>query len=310
MSRYPGLAGLAGPRPNLAGRGVVVTGGSSGIGRAVAEEVLRAGGRVVVAARGAERLELVVEELSGEFGGDGVRGVAVDIGEASDVERLFEEAEKWLGAVAGVVHAAGVQGPIGPTCEVDPEAWFETLRINLHGSYLVAAAGVRYLSRMRVAADGGGEVGAGGSIVLLSGGGAATPFPRYTAYAASKAGVVRLAESLALEVAPLGIRVNALAPGFVATPIHEATLAAGAAAGEEYLRRTKEELVGGGVPAELAGRAAVFLLSEESAGISGRLVSAPWDRWWEWPLRRDEIEGSELFTLRRVVPRDRGGDWQ
>lgn len=330
MSGYPGMAGLAEARPSLAGGGVVVTGGSCGIGYACAAEVLAAGGRVVLAARGAAALVEAVERLAGEYGAERVRGVVADIGVEGDVARLFGEAEGWLGSVTGVVHAAGVQGPIGPTAEVEAAAWLETLRVNLYGSYLVSAAAVRVMSVGRgvgvvagsavpgvisdadaVAGGPGERIRArtgGGSIVLLSGGGAATPFPRYTAYAASKAGVVRLAESLAVEVAPLGIRVNALAPGFVATRIHEATLSAGELAGGDYLRRTREQLAGGGVPAELAGRAAVFLLSAESAGITGRLLAAPWDRWWEWPERLSE--GGDLFTLRRIVPRDRGGEWQ
>lgn len=316
MAEYPGLSGLSRPRPSLAGCGVLVTGGSSGIGYACAEEVLRAGGRVVLSARGASGVERAVERLAGEFGAEQVRGVVADVGEEDDVARLFGEAEGWLGGLSGVVHAAGVQGPIGPTAEIEPAAWLEAVRINLFGSYLVAAAAVRALCGAGVAAGrtgstaGSGEGRVGGSIVLLSGGGAATPFPRYTAYAASKAGVVRLAESLAVEVAPLGIRINALAPGFVATRIHEATLSAGELAGVEYLQRTREQLAEGGVPAELAARAAVFLLSDESAEITGRLVSAPWDRWWEWPHRLGESAGDDLFTLRRIVPRDRGGEWQ
>jgi NAD(P)-dependent dehydrogenase (short-subunit alcohol dehydrogenase family) len=271
---------------------------------------------VVIAARGAETLVAAEARLSAEYGAERVRGVAADVGREGDVAALFRVAEGWMGGIDGVIHAAAVLGPIGPTAEVDPERWLETVRVNLFGSYLVSAAAARsMLGRIE---EGAGpahdaavtaELGRG-SIVLLSGGGATSPFPRYTAYASSKVAVVRLAESLAEELAPAGIRVNALAPGFVATRMHAETLAAGARAGVDYLRRTAEELEEGGVPPELAGRAAVFLLSGESAGITGRLVSAPWDRWWEWPGRRAEIEGSDLFTLRRIVPRDRGGDWQ
>lgn len=338
MGAYPGLAGLEETRPSLAGRGVVITGGSTGIGYACAREVLTAGGRVVLAARGVELLEAAVARLEAEHGAGRVHGVAADVAREGEVAALFAEAAEWLGGVDGVVHAAGVLGPIGPLMELEPAAWLETIQVNLFGSYLVSAAAARVLAERHAEAVGvaagtggaganvglaGASAGAGdgagvgsspvsrGSIVLLSGGGAATPFPRYTAYACSKAGVVRLAETLAEELAPLGIRVNALAPGFVATRIHEATLAAGGErAGADYLRRTREQLAEGGVPAELAGRAAVFLLSEASAGITGRLVSAPWDRWWEWPSRREELGGGDLFTLRRIVPRDRGGEWQ
>jgi len=294
---YPGLAGLELERPDLSGVGVIVTGGSSGIGRAIAGELLAAGAQIVIAARGRARLERVVEELHATHPGGQVTGLVADVGSEDDVRALFAEARAFLGEIGGVVHAAGVLGPIGLTEEVEPAEWLETIRINLFGTFLVARAAVR-------------SIGGRGSIVLLSGGGATSPFPRYTAYASSKAGLVRLVESLAEEVADRGIRVNALAPGFVATPIHEATLAAGERAGTEYLRSTEEQLARGGVPVELAARAALFLLSEESAGISGRLISAPWDRWWEWPERRGEIAGSDLFTLRRIVPRDRGGDWQ
>jgi 3-oxoacyl-[acyl-carrier protein] reductase len=251
--------------------------------------------------------------VGAERGPERVHACGADIGTAEGVESLLRRALESLGGLDGVVHAAGVLGPIGPTLEVEPAAWWDAVRVNLFGSFLVASAAGRVLR------DGGG-----GGIVLLSGGGAAPPFPHSTSYASGKAGVVRLAESLALELAPYGVRVNSLAPGFVATRIHEATLAAGARAGEEYLRSTEEQLAAGGVPAELAGRAAVFLLSERAAGLTGRLVSAPWDRWWEWPARlsgagSDSGSGAggaaasasdDLFRLRRIVPRDRGGDWQ
>jgi NAD(P)-dependent dehydrogenase (short-subunit alcohol dehydrogenase family) len=304
---------------------------------------------VVLAARGREGLAAAAARLGAEYGPARVHAVAADVGREEDVAALFAEAEGWLAGagardgdknetgvsgLAGVVHAAAVLGPIGPTAAVDPAAWLDAVRVNLFGSYLVAAAAARVWgavpgtetgARMSAGAGGGGvaggsvggaasgspgAAGGGGSIVLLSGGGATSPFPRYTAYASSKVAVVRLAESLAEELAPLGVRVNALAPGFVATRMHEETLVAGKRAGDDYLRSTREQLAAGGVPPELAGRAAVFLLSDAAAGITGRLVSAPWDRWWEWPARRGQIEESDLFTLRRIVPRDRGADWQ
>jgi NAD(P)-dependent dehydrogenase (short-subunit alcohol dehydrogenase family) len=291
----PGLAALDLPLESLSGLGVLVTGGSRGIGRACAEAALEAGARVVLSARDAARLERAGSELRSRHG-DAVEWHVADVADGASVERLASAARSVLGQVDGVVHAAGVLGPIGPTLDVDPTRWWETVRVNLLGTLLV----VRALAP---------AMPAGGRIVALSGGGATSPFPNYTAYASGKVGVVRLVETLAVELAGR-VEINALAPGFVATDIHRATLEAGDAAGAEYLERTQRDLEEGGVPVGLAARAAVFLLSPASAGLTGRLVAAPWDEWWRWPERRDEIAGSDLFTLRRIVPSDRGGEWQ
>jgi 3-oxoacyl-[acyl-carrier protein] reductase len=184
--------------------------------------------------------------------------------------------------------------------KVDPDEWLDAVRVNLFGTFLIARAACRRMI----------ERGTKGSIVLMSGGGAATPFANYTAYACGKVGVVRLTETLALEVAPLGVRVNCIAPGFVATRLHARTLEAGEALAGSFVETTKQQLAKGGVPATVAARAAVFLLSERSAGITGRFVAAPYDGWDRWPERLDQIAGSDLFTLRRIVPKDRGMDWQ
>jgi len=297
---WPGLAGLELGRADLSGRGILITGGSHGIGYACASEALAAGARVVIAARSRGPLEAAAARLSETYGGGRVHAVAADVGRESDVEALVGEAADVLSGIDGLVHAAAVLGPIGPALDVDPAEWFETVRIDLFGTFLVARAIGRSLRAS----------GRGGRLVLLSGGGATSPFPNYTAYACSKAAVVRLVETLALEFEAYGIAVNALAPGFVATRMHAETLNAGERAGAEYLERTRRELEAGGVPVELPARAAVFLLSDRAEGINGRLVSAPWDRWWEWPERRHELERGDLFTLRRIVPRDRGQGWQ
>ncbi len=288
----------ADPAGELTGSTAVVTGGSTGIGLACAEELVRAGAAVVLCARGAAQLEAAAAALARD-GARRVRVVTADVSIPEDVGRVFDAADEWGGATA-VVHAAGVLGPIGPMIGVDPTEWFNTIQVNLFGTHLVAReAACRMIQR-----------GQHGAMVLFSGGGGGYAFPNYSAYACSKVAVVRMAETLAEELAPHGIRVNCLAPGFVATRMHEATLRAGDAAGRDYLVRTKAELEKGGTPASLAARATRFLLSARAAGITGRFVSAPWDDWEHWPEHLAELDGSELFTLRRVVPRDRGKDWQ
>jgi len=286
------------PGDALAGRGILVTGGSMGIGLACARAALAAGASVTISARGEAALRAAESELAEAHPGR-VHALRADVAERGEVEALVAGALERLGRLDGVVHAAAVQGVIGSILEVEPEEWLETVRIDLYGSFLVARSAALAMRARR-----------GGRIVLFSGGGATSPFPNYTAYGCAKAGVARLAETIAAELAPHGIAVNCLAPGFVATRIHAATLAAGARAGEAYLARTRAELERGGVPAELAARAVVFLLSNAAEGISGRILAAPWDAWWEWPDRLAELAGSDLFTLRRIVPRDRGADWQ
>jgi NAD(P)-dependent dehydrogenase (short-subunit alcohol dehydrogenase family) len=283
----------------LAGRTVLVTGGSMGIGLACAEAALRAGANVAIAARGEEQLAVAHARLRQPGAAERVSSHRCDVADADDVSALMAGVSERFGRLDGVVHAAAVIGPIGSVLDTEPVEWLDTVHTNLYGSFLIVRAAAAVMR-------GHG----GGRIVLLSGGGATSAFPNYSAYACSKAAVVRLVETAALELAPFGIAINALAPGFVATRMHDATIAAGVRAGEDYLERTRAELTAGGVPPELPGAAAVFLLSGRSAGISGRLFAAPWDDAGEWTRRSGEIAGSDLFTLRRIVPRDRGGTWQ
>jgi NAD(P)-dependent dehydrogenase (short-subunit alcohol dehydrogenase family) len=281
----------------LVGRRVVITGGSMGIGLKCAEAALAAGAKVLIAARGVEALEAAAAALDAR---GGVEWAACDVADPREVRQLFDVAESGLGGVDAVIHAAAVLGPIGPAIDTDAEVWLDAVRVNLFGSYLVATEAAR---RMRAA-------GRGGRIVLFSGGGATAPFPNFTAYGSSKAAVVRFAETLARELESDGVAVNCVAPGFVATRMQDQTLAAGSRAGDEYAASVRQKLeAGDAVPPELGAAAAVFLASPASAGITGRLLAAPWDAWRDWPARAAEVAGSDLFTLRRIVPADRGLDW-
>ena len=137
---------------------------------------------------------------------------------------------------------------------------------------------------------------------MFSGGGATGPFPRYDAYAASKAAVVRLAENLAAELVSDRVRVNTVAPGFVITDMHQSTLAAGPEqVGEAYFDRTARAVTSrGGDSPELAASLVSFLMSDASSGITGKLLSARWDPWEDVSFRNRLEDDADFATLRRI----------
>lgn len=259
-----------------------MTGGSAGIGLEVSRELARRGARVVIAARDLD----AVHDAVGGLDGDGHRGLSLDV----------SDDEAWPGALAaidsdgpltGLVTAAGELGPIGLLEDVAPAALARTIAVNLIGTLLALHHALPRLRRST------------GRAVTFSGGGATSPLPRYDAYAASKAGVVRLTENVA--AASSEVAVNCVAPGFVATRIHEGTLSAGAeAAGAGYHRRTVAGLAEGSVPARVAAELVCFLLSEAAAGITGRLLSAAWDPWREEEFLARLRADPALGTLRRI----------
>jgi NAD(P)-dependent dehydrogenase (short-subunit alcohol dehydrogenase family) len=270
--------------PGLAGRRVLVTGGSMGIGRAICQALAEADASVIVAARGTEEIEATVAALPG----GSHRGLQIDVASASAWEQAMPEINTEPG-IDGLVTAAGILGPIGRLDEIDPAEFRATIEINLIGTMLALRACIPALAA------------AGGAAVTFSGGGSTSPLARYDAYAASKAAVVRLTENVAGTAEEQGVRINCVAPGFVATRMHEGTLAAGAErVGDDYYEKTRRQLDEGGVPARVAAELTCFLLSAEAAGITGKLISAPWDPWREPEFRERLRTDRDLATLRRI----------
>jgi 3-oxoacyl-[acyl-carrier protein] reductase len=259
------------------GRRVLVTGGSMGIGRACAQRLAGEGWRVLVAARGRG----AIDETLAELPGDGHAGLSLDVSEPADWDAAAAE----LAGIGGLVHAAAVIGPVGPAESVDPSEFLDVLRINVLGTFLAARACAGPLRE------------SSGRMVAFSGGGGTGPLERFDAYASSKAATVRLVENLALQ----GIEVNAVSPGFVATRMHDVTLEAGPElAGRDYYERTQRDLEEGGTSPELAAELVSFLLSPEAEGISGKLISAPWDPWREEDFRRRLRSDDSFATVRRI----------
>ncbi|CAN5731403.1 N/A [soil metagenome] len=271
-------------------RVVMVIGGGRGIGAAVARAFAADSAVFLVS-----RTERELREVAGSIGAaGGTAGYAVaDVASEEQVRAAVRACTSELGAPAVLINAAGVYGPIGPVWELDAAAWWRAQEINVRGTLHSCAAVLPHMI----------ERGSG-RIINFSGGGATSQLPRFSAYAASKAAVVRLTETIAEEVRGYGITVNAIAPGAVDTTLQDDVLQAGDRAGELHERIVRLRETGeGGVPPELAASLAVFLASDVAAPLTGRLIAAPHAGWQEWDEARvAELADSAWFTLRRLDP--------
>ncbi|MGQ0532397.1 MAG: SDR family NAD(P)-dependent oxidoreductase [Caulobacteraceae bacterium] len=283
----------------LAGRAAIVTGASQGLGLAIAEAFAAAGADLMLCARTGADLEAAAKTLRQRFPGRRIERCVADMGRREDIDALFSAARIAFPHLHALVNNAGVHGPIGALDELDWDAWEGALRVNLVGTAYASRCAVKAFKPQRY-----------GKIINLSGGGATAPQPGLSAYGASKAALVRFSETLAHEVKDVGIDVNAVAPGALVTRLTRELADAGAERiGADYHRMVKAMLAeGGGSPAQAAALC-VYLASAQSDGVTGRLISATWDPWPFNDEARADIAASEIYTLRRIVPADRGKPW-
>ena len=287
----------------LEGKKALVTGADQGLGKEIAKEFIKQGASVCICSRDEGRLRETVKELEGFLKNAGQRVIfqKADVGITRDLDKLYDFVLLEFGTLDGVVNNAGIQGPIGDTTEVSWEGIEDVVRINLLGT----------LYSMRKAVSVFREQKKEGRIVNLSGGGATGPREYFMGYAIAKTGVVRATETMAKETEQDGIRINAIAPGAMNTQMLEEMLAAGEKAlGKKAYEQALGQKKKGGVPLEKAARLAAFLASDRAGTMSGRLISALWDGWENFDAHAEEIAGSDLYTLRRIVPKDRGFEWE
>lgn len=284
----------------LENRVAIITGANQGFGLAIARAYAQAGAHLVLCARDAGLLERAGVEVQALAGPDRtVITQTADVSVPADVERVAANAFRAFSQVHILVNNAGVYGPMGPIEEVDWATWTQAIAVNLYGSVLLCRALVPHFKKHRY-----------GKIVQLSGGGAVNPLPGISAYAASKAAVVRFAETLAEELREYQVDVNAIAPGALNTRLLDQALAAGPAkVGRRFYEQSLRQKEQGGVPLEKGAALTVFLASAASDGLTGKLISAVWDPWEELPAHRQDLDGKDVYTLRRIVPSDRGLSW-
>ena len=284
----------------LAGRHAIITGASQGLGAVIAECFLAEGASVFLCARNLDMLEAQRTRLqSGCHPEQRVLACATDVADAAQVDAMVATALAGFPKIDILVNNAGVYGPMGNFEDIDWPEWTRAIEINLYGTAYPTRALLPHFKQRRY-----------GKVVCLSGGGATNPMPRISAYAAAKAAVVRLVETLALEVKPFNIDINAIAPGTLATRMLAQVIDAGPnLVGADFHTRMTQIQNQGGTPLETGAALAVYLASAESDSITGRLLSAVWDPWASLQDHRADLDDSDIYTLRRIVPQDRAKTW-
>lgn len=274
---------------SLENKTIIITGGSLGIGLAISKTCAEEGATVIIAARNKTDLENALNELK-MISDMPHRFYSLDISRIDEVNKFKDWCLDSKLEINGLVNCAGVYGPIGKSTEIDLEKFTEAIQINFLGTVYMCnkfAPILKSSSKKK--------------IINYSGGGAAGPFPNYSAYATSKIAIVRFTENLSLELKEDNFEVNCIAPGFVVTRLHKETLTNSPdIVGKQFYESTKNQVEKGGVPPEKAAALTAFLLSDESNGITGKFISAPWDPWNEETFINKIKNENDFAVLRRI----------
>jgi NAD(P)-dependent dehydrogenase (short-subunit alcohol dehydrogenase family) len=274
----------------------IVTGASRGFGVLITLELTASGLDVLMVGRDSEGLDRTARLASTAAGK--TYPLVCDLEGDDAVETIVQTAER-RGGAAVLVNNAAIQGPIGPAWENGSEEFDRTVRVN----FLIPAALTRAVIPGMIARG-------AGWIINISGGGATSPRPMFSAYSSAKTALVRFGETLAAEARNKGVRVNSIAPGAFASGMSKAILQSSTAAGAAEASNAERLLAAeDDASARKAAKLVAYLVAGPGRDITGKLISAVWDPWTDLPDHWHDIRDNDVYTLRRIVPVDRKLDW-
>lgn len=284
----------------LSGKIAIITGANQGLGLEIAKKFILSGAELMICARDKKKLENAKNQLiSLASTKQKIISRVADISVKEDVKLVISDTINQLGGCHVLVNNAGIYGPKNNIELTKWEDWIKTIEINLYGSILMCRELIKNFKKQGY-----------GKIIQLSGGGATNPLPNLSAYAVSKAAIVRFIETLAEELRGTGIDVNSIAPGALNTRMLDEILEAGPSkVGQSFYERSLKQKKDGGVSLEKGADLAVFLASEKSDGITAKLISAIWDNWEQWPSHIKELNNTDAYTLRRITGKERNIKW-
>lgn len=270
----------------LKNKNIVITGAGRGIGFEIARRFSQLGANLILLSR----TEKELREILAIVRENSPKSVyyKLDVCDENAVVSTFNEIISKFKQIHVLINNAGVQFPIGPFMMNNLNEWKKNIEINLFGTVNCTHAVLGNMLEHDY-----------GKIINMSGGGATSPRCNFSAYAVAKTGIVRFTETLAEELNGKNISINSVAPGAINTSMLDEVLASGKNAGKEYTNAIERQKKGGtniNIPVDLIE----FLASDESIGITGRLISAPWDDWKDAKFSEFIAENKDYGTLRRI----------
>ena len=272
----------------------IITGGGRGIGRAIAERFAREGCNLMLASRTKSELVKTAEFIKKHYSVN-VSIYQTDIGNENEVMSMVRQTIAEFSNIDILVNNAAIIGPMGEISQINGNEFIDTIKNNIGGTVFCTKAVILQMKSQKR-----------GTIINLSGGGGLYPLPYYDAYSASKAAIVRLTENFALELEKYNINVTAISPGAVNTKMFtEQLMADRNSIGEKNWRDLQNRLNTGGDSIEKAPELALFIASQNRKELNGRVISAIWDDWGKISRQKDNIIYTDIFQMRRIVPKDR-----
>jgi NAD(P)-dependent dehydrogenase (short-subunit alcohol dehydrogenase family) len=276
----------------------LVTGATRGLGEYILNALWLSGWSIFAVARTRDDLLNLVGKLPSRDGQD-IFIFPCDIGNEHQINNLVNEVKNKLIHLDLLINNAAIHGPIGSFLENDFDLWREAFEVNFFGP--------ANLSRQLAQIMGNKSRS---SIINISGGGAAGLRPNFSAYASSKTALVRFSETLADELKTNNINVNCISPGPMATKLlRELTMLSKINVPQKEIDTANSIIEKQTHSMDAVVSLILFLTTKEANKITGKLISAIWDNWQNWPNHIEELISSDLYTLRRVTSRDRGFDW-
>ena len=280
-------------------KNVIITGGTVGFGKALAEKFLSEGANVSICSRNEQQLFDTQSELLSKFPNQIILVKKCDVSIEKDVKEFISYSLDTFKTIHVLILNAGVYGPMGPIETVSLDEWRKSIDINLFGVLLPCRELIPHFKQNKY-----------GKIIVLSGGGATNPMPNLSSYATAKAAVVRLVETLSKELLSYNVDINAIAPGAMSTRMIEQVIDAGPEiVGDEFFKKNQNWKQNGDTSMELGTNLAVYLSSDDSNGVTGKLISAQWDDWKNFGNHLNDLQNSDIYTIRRIVPEDRNKKW-
>jgi NAD(P)-dependent dehydrogenase (short-subunit alcohol dehydrogenase family) len=287
------------PGAEVMNQNVLITGASRGLGAAMAKAFWEAGTNLVLVARNSQTLNDFILKLETRRG-QSVHAIACDLASPDAVEVIINSMHEHFDHIDVLINNAAIQGPIGPSWKNDWVAWRQALDVNLFAPIDLSRRCAAWMIPQKK-----------GKIICLSGGGATGSRPNFSAYAVAKTGLVRFCETLADELREYNIQVNCIAPGAMTTALTDEIIKAGPtlAGQKEFDSAVNRKKQPENSLPDHAVKLALFLASSSSDGLTGKLIRAVWDPWESLPANLEDLKKTDIYTLRRIIPKDRGKEW-